>query len=764
MPPTLAAFARSWPWDPWLVIVLVITAAIYARGFWLLHRRDPTRWPLLRLVAFLAGLATLFLALASPIEPFASLLLQVHMLQHLLLMMVVAPLVWLGTPLMPLLRGLPRQLRKSWFAPLLRSRSLQSLLAAMTHPFVALPLFTAMTWLWHLPRVYDAALRAPQLHYWQHVSFLLAGLLFWYPVVRPYPARPRWSPWLLLPYLLLADIQNTVLSALLTFSDRVLYSYYNEVPRIAGITALEDQSSAGVLMWVPGSIAFLGPLFWIGLQLLFGSSQRAPVKRESHPSLRILPVEQVAPFDLLHVPVLGHFLRWRYARFTAQAAMTVLAAVVIYDGLVGPQVGAMNLAGVLPWIHWRGLLVLGLLVAGNFFCFACPFTLPRALARRWLPQGRAWPTWLRSKWLAAGLLVLFLWSYEAFSLWDSPWLTAWITVGYFVAAFTIEGFFRGGSFCKYVCPIGQFNFVQSLISPLEVRVRRADTCANCTTHDCLKGNATNTGCELQLFQPRKGGNMDCTFCLDCVQACPQQNVGILATTSVTELWSDRWRSGVGRFSQRPDLAALVLVLVFGAFANAAGMVGPVVDWQNELSSRLGQRSHWLTSTLFYSATIVALPLLAVVSASALNRLGNPLTTSRRELATRFAFAFVPLGFAMWLAHYSFHFLTSSETIVPVTQRFTSDLGFSWLGSPLWSCACCRPLTDWLLQFELLALDVGLLASLYVVWKIAGSLTNSSSSTWKIAAPWAGLVLLLFALGVWIVFQPMQMRGTLPGGG
>src|SRR5262249_43006286 len=166
-------------------------------------------------------------------------------------------------------------------------------------------------------------------------------------------------------------------------------------------------------------------------------------------------------FDLLRVPFLGAFLRWRHARLVAHVPLLILAAVVIFDGLSGPQLSSVNLAGVLPWIHWRGLLILGLLSAGNVFCFACPFTAPRTLARRWWSPDRAWPRALRSKWLAVALLALFFWGYEAFSLWDSPWWTAWIAVGYFVAAFAVDACFRGASFCKYVCPVGQFNFVQS---------------------------------------------------------------------------------------------------------------------------------------------------------------------------------------------------------------------------------------------------------------------------------------------------------------
>src|SRR5438046_245494 len=120
MTSTFDAVLLSWPFEPWVVVPLVVTAALYLRGWSHLHRRDPERWRPRQPLAFLAGLAGLFLALASPIEPFAGLLLQVHMVQHLLLMMVAPPLLWLGTPLLPFLRGLPVPVRSYWVAPLFR--------------------------------------------------------------------------------------------------------------------------------------------------------------------------------------------------------------------------------------------------------------------------------------------------------------------------------------------------------------------------------------------------------------------------------------------------------------------------------------------------------------------------------------------------------------------------------------------------------------------------------------------------------------------
>lgn len=783
MTPTLDAVWRSWVFDPWLLAGIVLTASIYYRGWRFLHRRDPARWKLNALFSFGGGLLAIVLALCSPIEPFSGLLLQVHMIQHVLLMMVAPPLLWLGSPLFPMLRGLPEPIRSYWVGPLLASHKIRHFFGWLTQPLVALPLFVAVNTLWHLPVMYDLAMRSTGWHYLQHLSFLGVSLLFWYPVVRPYPSKPHWSAWLLLPYLFLADLFNTALSGLLAFSSRVLYPYYDEVPRLGGLTALDDQSTAGLMMWVPGSVAFLFPLFFIGTRLLFGAATRhAPYRKvKSQPiaggsagaspsqfpakaSNRIaLPLLVDHPagtssFDLLQVPLIGSFLKWRYARLCLQLPLLLLAVALIYDGFTGPQISPMNLAGVLPWIHWRGILILGLLIAGNLFCMGCPFVLPRMLARRWLPLGWNWPRALRSKWLAVVLVMIFLWAYEAFSLWDRPWATACLALAYFVGALVIDSLFRGGSFCKYVCPIGQFNFVHSLVSPLGINARDPEICASCQTKDCIRGRDGIPGCELHLFVPRKAGNMDCTMCLDCVHTCPHDNIEITASMPGAELVSDQQRSGIGRFSQRPDIAALILVLVFGAFANAAGMVAPVLETEEWLSEQCGITSPLLIVSLYYLTALIVLPLGTVVLAAWLSRRDR--TTPLVPLATRFVYALVPLGLGMWLAHYSFHLFTSYETIVPVTQRFVAELGYRWLGKPEWSCSCCGPVPGWLLPLEILFLDIGLLLSLYTGYRLSLSYAPRPMVALRMLIPWALLMFCLFVLGLWILFQPMQMRGTM----
>ena len=132
--------------------------------------------------------------------------------------------------------------------------------------------------------------------------------------------------------------------------------------------------------------------------------------------------------DLLQLPVIGRFLKWKYARPALQLPLLLGAIVMVAHGLTGPQLAPRNLASLLTWVHYRGVLIIVLLVAGNFFCMGCPFMLPRDLARRFFKPVRNWPQRLRNKWLAIGLLVLVLFSYELFDRWGSPWWLSWSKV------------------------------------------------------------------------------------------------------------------------------------------------------------------------------------------------------------------------------------------------------------------------------------------------------------------------------------------------
>jgi ferredoxin len=468
------------------------------------------------------------------------------------------------------------------------------------------------------------------------------------------------------------------------------------------------------------------------------------------------------PFDLMDQPGVGQILRWRHSRSLLQIPVFLLACLMIVDGLLGPQLAPKNLATVLTWVHYRGFVVLALLVAGNLFCMVCPFMLVRNVSHLVVRPSRMWPRPLRGKWLAAGLFVLMLFAYELFDLWSAPKWTAWLILGYFGAALLVDALFRGASFCKYLCPLGHFNFVSSLSSPLEVKVRDAAGCTSCETKDCIRGQADLDlrGCELWLFQQRKVGNMDCTFCLDCAHACPHDNVGISTRMPGSELWLDPWRSGIGRFSRRTDLAVLAVLFTFSALVNAFAMVSPVYALEEWLARLLATNSEAIVLAIIFVGALVVLPVVLLGLAGWLSRPSGA-EADRPTLGswiTRYAYALVPLGFGVWLAHYAFHFLTGFWTFVPVVQSFVADVaGVALLGSPNWALGPLFP-ASWIYPLEVGMLGLGWLGSLLVAYQLA--VRERPNHPWRAFVPWAVLLSLLLGAAIWLMGQPMEMRGTV----
>ena len=474
-------------------------------------------------------------------------------------------------------------------------------------------------------------------------------------------------------------------------------------------------------------------------------------------------------FDLLRLPLLGSLLKQRHARTLLQIPLFVISAAMILHGFFGPQLAPRNLATTLTWVHFRGALILVLLLAGNFFCLACPFMLVRNFARKFFRPARNWPRYLRNKWLSLGLFVLMLFVYELFDLWASPWWTASLIVTYFAGALVIDSVFKHATFCKFVCPIGQFNFVASTVSPLEVAVRDHDVCTRCATKDCIRGVrepaaplvVIQRGCELALFQPRKVGNIDCTFCLDCVQACPYDNVGIMNRVPAVELGTapviDTMRSGVGVLSRRKDLAALAIVFAFGALLNAFAMVSPVYALEQSLARGLGVTIEAPVLAIVFGLFLVLEPLLLIGGAAWLTKALGRSRNSVVALAVRYSYSLVPLGFGIWLAHYSFHFLTGLFTFIPVMQAAVNELGSAILGQPQWALVGLP--VNVVQVFEVGFILLGLLGSLSVAYLLAA--TDRMS---RVFIPWAVLALAIAAAAFWVMSQPMEMRGLVLGSG
>jgi putative membrane protein len=258
-----------------LVLALLLTELLYLRG-WLHPRSVSVRViPDWRVISFSLGLFLIWMAVGSPLAALDEQMLTVHMIQHLLLMTFAAPLILLGLPLKPLLHGLPQQFEQSIVAPLFHRPLLKRFGRVIGRPAFSWLAATATLVGWHVPAIFTLALQSGAWHLFEQATFLVAGLLFWWPVVQPWPNAPAEPRWSILLYLFLATLPCDILSAFLVFSERVAYPVYLSASRQSGLSVLADQQCAGALMWTCITIVYLVPAATLSTRLLAPRDSRA---------------------------------------------------------------------------------------------------------------------------------------------------------------------------------------------------------------------------------------------------------------------------------------------------------------------------------------------------------------------------------------------------------------------------------------------------------------------------------------------------------
>jgi putative membrane protein len=278
------ALVHDWTLPPYLTFFSLLAVALYLRGWRRGHALRPAELPPWRAACFCSGILSFWLAVASPIGAFDDVFLTAHMVQHLILMSIAPPLILLGAPSVPLLRGMPRSILRGFVGPLLRLRILRQIGHGLFHPATGWLALNLAYLGWHIPAAYELALRSEAWHEVEHACFFSTSILFWWTVLQPWPSRPVWSRWATIPYLLGADLVNTAVSAFFAFSGRVLYASYANQPGMGSISALDDQKAAGAFMWVVGSMLYLVPAVAIVFHLLSSRSARfssSPAPRSS---------------------------------------------------------------------------------------------------------------------------------------------------------------------------------------------------------------------------------------------------------------------------------------------------------------------------------------------------------------------------------------------------------------------------------------------------------------------------------------------------
>jgi cytochrome c oxidase assembly factor CtaG len=264
-----------------LALTLLFEAYRYLLGWVPLRLISRTAIPTWRAASFLLGLLLVWAACGSSLAAYDHSFLTVHMIKHLLLMTIAPALILLGEPIRVLWIGMPAFGRRA-FRRVLRRSPLRRFARLMTRPVFCWT-FSAMTLLvWHLPALFALGMRSEAWHMVEQVSFFSAGILFWWPVIRPWPSpatEPRWS---MLLYLFLATLPCDILSGFLAFSDRVAYPVYFSTPRLLGISVLEDQQCAAALMWTCVTLIYLVPAAILCSKLLAPRTSREHDLQQSH--------------------------------------------------------------------------------------------------------------------------------------------------------------------------------------------------------------------------------------------------------------------------------------------------------------------------------------------------------------------------------------------------------------------------------------------------------------------------------------------------
>lgn len=443
--------------------------------------------------------------------------------------------------------------------------------------------------------------------------------------------------------------------------------------------------------------------------------------------------------DLLaRFPWLEGLLKSRLSGFVAVVFTLFVFTLVILTGLFGTPAGSRNFAIIFVWIVWWALLIL-LLVPffGRAWCAICPIPVPgewiqrRNILTKKYPRLRTlnwrWSNRLKNMWLQNfGFLGVALFSTIILT---RPNITAWLLLGFIVAGVAMSVLYKGRIFCRYVCPVGGFIGLYSMISPLELRVRDPNVCLDHKTKDCVTGNANGYGCPWMVYPGKLERNTYCGMCTECLRACPRNNI----TFNLREFGSDLLVAG----ERKLDEAYKAFIMLTCAFSYSVVLLGPwgwLKNWAN-----METVPHWLLyAVVFLAMNLLIVPGIFLSVSWFASRLYSK-SISVKQVFVDYAYTLVPMGLAAWMA-FSLGFVLINGSYA---LRVLSDpFGWGWnlFGTTdlYWS-----PFLPNLIPFlQVGILMTGLLFAVNTAFKIAQQHTPSVQIAFRAMLPIVGFLLMV----------------------
>lgn len=464
------------------------------------------------------------------------------------------------------------------------------------------------------------------------------------------------------------------------------------------------------------------------------------------------------------VNLLGNRLvRWlvssRPVRFIAQGVVVVLFFLVIAAGLWGNQNPALNIAPILTWTIWWGGLVILIMFAGKAWCWVCPWDAVAGWMEKlrfWkkadqgLSLNLKWPKPLRNIVIATLLFVGLTWIELGFGVTMRPAVTAYLALGMLIMAIVSAFLFEKKGFCRYACLVGRVSGLYAMFSGIEVRSKSQAVCRNCTGKECVQGSETAYGCPTFLFPGYLASNTYCIQCLECIQACPEDNLAINLRPWGADL--------VDQHRPRTDESYLALLMLSITGFHGLTMTpnwGRLTAWLGQSLSLGNLLAFSLGMTLLLLAPILVYAVLVAISYA----LGRSSTAdgplSFHDYFVRYAYALLPIALFYHLAHNMEHLMMEGPKVVSL---LSDPFGWNWnlWGTAHWSIP---PLVSldvlWIVQVVLVL--VGHVYSLWIAHHTSRKIFVDVASARRSQWPMLIAMVAFSVFSLWLLKQPMEMR-------
>jgi polyferredoxin len=505
----------------------------------------------------------------------------------------------------------------------------------------------------------------------------------------------------------------------------------------------------GIPLWV----------FYAGAAFVMLVSFAALAATSARPAAARASSEVAYPVsNLLDRPMLGLLLGWRAFRTFLQAIVAAIFVLVILAGLFGRQQGGSNIATVVTWTYWWILLIVFVMLFGKAWCYICPWDaiadwLERRPWRRAAPRlnaGLKWPRAWRNLYPATALFLGLTWLELGYGVTTRPEWTAYLGLLMFLLSFGAILLFERRSFCRYGCLVGRIAGLYSLFASLEVRARDTKVCrTKCRTYECYAGSAAADPCPTFQFLGGLTKNTYCIVCLECVRACPHENVAINIRPFGRDLVKP---SGV-----RVDEAAMVIVMLAMSTFHGITMTPVWAQIIGAIEAR-ASLTYLPAFTIGMAGFLAALAFLYVGFVALSYAVARTPDVTLRQLAIRYSYSFLPIALFYHLAHNAQHFFVEGGTLVPV---LSDPFGWGWnlFGT---ANAATNPLLPawgvWALMVAFIL--IGHVWSLAAGHRIAAHVFPTRALAIRSELPLLAGMIAYSILSLWIVAQPMQMRTGL----